>query len=150
MSSKIKDIATELAISDLNNLANDYWIYFESSDGLTDYKIKKSTLCGNDMFGGDPAITAYAGGGQASAYQITKKYNYVTVVATGGDSLKAPAAKSGMIFFVGNAGANTLNLFPASGEKILGRAVDANTTVATTKGIELVCIVDGIWMERSF
>lgn len=150
MSSKVGDLVNELAIADLNLLTNDYWIYFESLDKLTDYKIKKSTLFGNQVFGSETGITAHAGGGQGSAYALTKKCSYVTVVASANDSLVMPAAKVGMEMFVGNAGANTLYLYPAVGEQILGRAVNANTTVATTKGIMMVCIVDGIWMERSF
>ena len=40
-------------------------------------------------------LTAFAGGGQASALALTAQINRVTTVATAGDSVKLPAATAG-------------------------------------------------------
>jgi len=63
-------------------------------------------------------ITAYATGGQADAVALTGDFNEISVCATGGDSVKLPAAVAGKSFWVGvlNNGANAANVFPASGD----------------------------------
>ena len=99
----------------------------------------------NYLVGGDPAITAYAGGGQANAYQLTKLVNGVTTVATGGDSVKCPAIAAGRFFAIVNAGANSLDLFPQSGEQIYGQAVDAAQAIAVGEKW-LFATGGGIWV----
>src|SRR5687767_11683626 len=63
-------------------------------------------------------ITAFAGGGQASATALTTSVNNVTVCATAGDSVKLPAAATGLTVTVKNSGATALDIFPASSDSI--------------------------------
>lgn len=74
-------------------------------------------------------ITAHAGGGQASAFQLTKSYNVVTVVASAGDSVKLPASGAGAEITVVNIGSNALAVFPQTGDQIDGGAVNASVPV---------------------
>lgn len=82
-------------------------------------------------------VTATAGGGQATAYQINDMTTRVSVCATGGDSSKLPKATAGLFLIVINAGVASMNLFPAVGEQI--NALGANAAFAV--GIAKVAIV---------
>jgi len=91
-------------------------------------------------------ITAYAGGGQASAVALTATYNRITTVATAGDSVKLPAAKAGSLITVFNkAATNSLNVFPATGDVINALSANAAYAMAATKGATFVCMVNGTW-----
>jgi hypothetical protein len=92
------------------------------------------------------AITAYAGGGQANAVALTTAFSRVTTVGSAADSVKLPAALKGMSMIVFNkAAANSMNVFPASGDKINALNADAAYALAATKGAMFVCCVDGTW-----
>lgn len=88
-------------------------------------------------------ITAFAGGGQASATALTTSVNNVTVCATAGDSVKLPAAATGLTVTVKNSGATALDIFPASSDSIDALAVDLAVrilpgSVATFRAISAV------------
>ena len=92
------------------------------------------------------AITAAAGGGQANAVLLSSTYNRVTTVATAADSVKLPAAKAGSRFYVFNkAAANSLDVFPSTGDNINALAANAAYALAVTKGVGFYCMVDGTW-----
>lgn len=93
-------------------------------------------------------LTAHAGGGQASATLLTAAVNVVGTVATAADSVKLPAATKNATVIAVNAGANSMNVFPATGETIDGGAANAAKAVAAGKTTMFVCAVDGAW--RSF
>lgn len=90
-------------------------------------------------------ITALAGGGQTGATNLTGALNRVTTVATAADSVMLPTAKAGMSIFVKNTAANSLNVFPASGDAINALAANAAYALATVKAAFFVCVVDGTW-----
>lgn len=75
-------------------------------------------------FSNATGITAFAGGGQASATALTEEVNNVTTVATAGDSVKLPAAVAGKHVYVKNSGATALDIFPASADSIDALAVN--------------------------
>lgn len=61
-------------------------------------------------------LTAFAGGGQASATQAGYATNVVTVCATNNDSIKLPVAIGGLQqLFVSNYGAASLRIYPTTG-----------------------------------
>lgn len=92
------------------------------------------------------AITAFAGGGQASAVALTASFNRVTTVATAADSVKLPAAVAGAQVTVFNkAAANSLNVFPATGDAINALSANAAYALAVTKGAIFTCVVTGTW-----
>jgi len=64
-------------------------------------------------------IAARAGGSQALGTALTAMQNRITTVASAGDSVKLPPSATGMSLTVINAAAaNSVNVFPASGESI--------------------------------
>jgi hypothetical protein len=75
-------------------------------------------------------ITAFATGGQASAVELTTRFNLVETVASAGDSVKLPTAVAGKALTVTNKGANAIDLFPGSGDNIDGTGVDTAVSVA--------------------
>lgn len=91
------------------------------------------------------SITARAGGGQASATALTARFNRITTAATAGDSVKLPAAKAGASVFVFNKAANSVDVFPSTGDKVNALSANAAYALAATKGAMFVCMVDGTW-----
>lgn len=92
-------------------------------------------------------ITAKAGGGQATAVQLTHTQNRVTTVATAGDSVALPKAIAGSEVVVINAGANALQIFGKIG------ATDTLNGIAGATGLSMppgglgifVCVSTGVW-----
>jgi hypothetical protein len=75
-------------------------------------------------------VTAFAGGGQASATLLINSNSIVTTVATTGDSVKLPTVSElGAVFFIKNDGANACDVFPGSGKDI-GAGVDVAISLA--------------------
>lgn len=75
-------------------------------------------------------ITAYAGGGQTNATQLTATFNEVTTVATAADSVKLLEATVGLTQIVLNDGANSLDVFPFLGDKINDGSTNASVSLA--------------------
>ena len=64
---------------------------------------------------------------------LTKVVNHVTVCANANDVVTLPSAHAGRRCIVANDGAQTLQVFPASGDAIDAGAADASTTIAAGK-----------------
>lgn len=91
------------------------------------------------------AITAFAGGGQASATALTSTINSITTCATAADSVKLPTATAGSIIQVSNLGAAYADVYPTSGDLI--DALAANTAIKCPVGGSIIftCSVTGSW-----
>lgn len=91
-------------------------------------------------------LTAFAGGGQTNGTLCTAVLNRFTTVATAGDSGKLPPSGVGMQITVSNAAAaNSMNLFPATGEQINALGANAAFAIAAGKSAVLSCAVAGQW-----
>ena len=90
-------------------------------------------------------VTAIAGGGQSAVANITATMTRVTTVATAADSLTLPKAGPGLRYKVINKGANSLNVFPLSGDLINALAVNAAFALAATKSVEFISVGPGVW-----
>jgi hypothetical protein len=64
---------------------------------------------------------------------LTKVLNQVSTCANANDVRTLPAARKGLVCVIANDGAQTLQVFPASGDKIDAGATDASTTIAAGK-----------------
>lgn len=98
--------------------------------------------------GGEDNLTAFAGGGQASATQLsaTVSNHRVTTVATAGDSVKLPAATLGAVHYVRNdAAVNNMQVFAALTETINGVASATGITQSVGMGIYYECTTAGQW-----
>lgn len=100
-----------------------------------------AVISGNLMHAIDAGVTAFAGGGQGSAYQITKDITGVSTVATAGDSVKLPVSMAGTRLQIFNRTANSMDIFPASGEQI--NMGGANVAYALAGGNSALCVCLG-------
>ena len=96
------------------------------------------------------AITAHAGGTQAGALADAASFSNAdvqrfTVVATIGDSTVLPASTPGRDITITNAAANSMNVFPNTGDAINGAAANALYALAGGKTAEFTCAVAGQW-----
>lgn len=86
-------------------------------------------------------ITAFAGGGQASATQLDglNSVQEVTIIASGGDSVKLPTPAAGARVFVFNrAGGSYLTVFPSSGHTIDQLAANTGTDLDLGRSVLFV------------
>jgi len=94
-------------------------------------------------------VTAHAGGGQAGGVLVISSVTRVTTVGTAGDSLTLPSAKNvplGTEMLVMNAAAaNSLNVFPATGESIDALGANAARAVAAGKTCAFIAFAGGVW-----
>lgn len=81
-----------------------------------------------------------AGSAQGDALALTAKHNVVSTAAAS-TGVRLPALAAGLVIVVKNNGANALNVYPASGETILGATQDAAISIAT--GGEWVMFIGG-------
>jgi hypothetical protein len=91
-------------------------------------------------------LTAFSGGGQGSALLVPAQFNRVTTVGAANDSVKLPPAVAGVQITIANAAAaNSMNVFPATGEAINALGANAAYALAANKTANFYCMVAGQW-----
>lgn len=90
-------------------------------------------------------VTAHAGGGQASATQLTSELNFVTTAASAGDSVRLPFAGPGRVVTVFNDGANAIDVFPLSTEAIDALGADTAYSLAAGASRQFFGKSAGVW-----
>lgn len=90
-------------------------------------------------------ITAFAGGGQTNATQLTTVINRIITVATAADSVKLPVAVAGMIVVVINASSNACQVFGTSPATINGVATGTGVSLAAGKTALYCCALANVW-----
>ncbi len=93
----------------------------------------------------EEGIVAFAGGGQASATQLTAQVNRVDTVVTAGDSVRLPTAIKNMEVLVQNFGADTMDVFPSIGDNFLNQAINIAYPVGPGNELSLFCYANGTW-----
>lgn len=88
------------------------------------------TLTGKFKKSSQVGVTAHAGGGQGSAVAITKDIVEISVCASGGDSVKLPAAAAGLQILVINHGAEAADVFPDTDDAINEGSANAAKSLA--------------------
>ena len=96
----------------------------------------------------DLTITAFATGGQGSAVQLDSGSNVLGTVATTGDSVKLPPVFDiNSVVFIKNDGANSADVFPATGDN-LGAGVDTAVSLASGASISFIAtIASSTWTQ---
>lgn len=104
------------------------------------------TIGGFEQYSAADGLTAYAGGGQANALQLTKGVNRISTVATAADSVKLPASVPGRIVWITNgAASNSMQVFGAGTDTINDVATATGVAQAAGKTAAYVCSVAGKW-----
>lgn len=120
-------------------------IALDASNGVVYISTGKGAPWREDLFSATDGLVAHAGGGQGSATPITTQMARFITVATIADSAVLPSAVPGMSYTVSNAAANSMNVFPATGEIINALAANAAFAIAGAKTCEFVCMKTGQW-----
>ncbi len=112
------------------------------SDFITSYAnlVDNNAL---DLF--ETSITAHAGGGQGSAYQLTKKLSVIATCATLFDSVKTSTAIVNRGFMLLNSGSTAAAVYPTSGEAFFGMANDSPIVLFPTCILKAKCTAAGVW-----
>ncbi len=102
----------------------------------------------NQSFGSVAAsVTAKAGGGKASATQLTAMFNRLSTVATANDSVLLPKAEAGMSVYVFNTGAASARIFGQGTDTIDGVATATGVPLANDKRAVFICFENGKWIS---
>ncbi len=108
-------------------------------------------MAGAMLYTTQNGLTAHAGGTQAGALadanaKITADIARFTTVGTAADSGVLPAALKGRCITVTNAAAaNSMNVFPNTGDQINALGANAAFALAAGKSAEFTCAVAGQW-----
>lgn len=122
--------------------------------GATNGKRGFAVREGIDKVRSETAIVAKGGGGQDAALALVGTYNKVDTVATLADSVTLPEAiASGPVgeitgmdmVVVNSSAANSMDVFPFTGEQIDGAGANVAIPVAAGSFIRLHCFVSGEW-----
>ena len=143
----VNDVATATGVSQMQNSTVLYTCITAGAwytEGLA-----SGFANGLQTFSPKDAITAFAGGGQASATPLVNMLNRVTIVVTAGDSVKLPVAAPGIEITVINAHAtNSMNVFPSTGDAINALGANAAFAQAATKVATFFTTVSGFWHSQ--
>lgn len=90
-------------------------------------------------------IVAFAGGGQASATQLSFLNSRIATVATIADSAKLLLSAPSLAMTVTNAAANSANIFPAVGDQINTLGANAAFALAGGKTVLFISYTAGQW-----
>jgi len=93
-------------------------------------------------------ITAFAGGGQASATAIATQTARITTVATAGDSVKLPASAAGLELMLINHGANSMQVYGAGADKIDDIAAATGVPQMANSLVIYTCATAGNWYSE--
>lgn len=115
------------------------WMAFSGNSptisfNCTSGSIQMSSTTGIQFTGALPLLRCITNAGTASTTQtqgngsLTRDYNNISTVAHTNDTVTLPSATSARYCVVKNAGANTMQIFPASGDD-LGAGVNNPTTI---------------------
>ena len=102
--------------------------------------------CIDDQLNSYQEITALAGGTLTAATPVINASNVsLQVVATGGDSVVLPPAKTGLKIAIVNNGAAAAQIFGNGTDTINATAGNVGVSLANGAAIVLVCIKNGNW-----
>lgn len=90
-------------------------------------------------------VTAFSGGGQASATALTSTLNRVSTAAALGDSVRLPASAVGLAVTIDNRGANPIRVFGAGTETVNGIATATGVAQGINSIVTYYCAVVGNW-----
>ncbi len=100
------------------------------------------------MYDTQLGITANAGGGQGSAVTLISSYHEISTCASAADSVKLPSAfQDGAIIEVWNNGAESANVFPASGDD-LGQGSDTAEALPAGEGARYIATVSNSTWQK--
>lgn len=105
-----------------------------------------NSILDNPIVSSENAITAFAGGGQTNAYQLSATVSNVTVVASASDSVKLPRTVAGAWYVVVNSAAsNTMKVHSFNTATINGTAGATGISVTAGSSVIFFCPTNLKW-----
>ena len=147
----INDVATATGVTMMPNSTVLFWCSSAGlwyTEGLASGFYNASGVGAFQTFSTQTGVVAHAGGGQGAATQITAMQVQVSTVATTADSVKLPASQPGLEIVLVNNGANSMNVFPATGEQINGGGANVAAAQAAAAVTFYMCFVTGSWVTK--
>lgn len=149
----IDDVATATGVQIMPNSVVLFWCPSAGlwyTEGLATGYYNASGVGGAafQTFSSQTGVVAHAGGGQANATQVVAMQVQVSTVASAGDSIKLPPSQAGLELVIVNNGANSMNVFPATGEQINGGGANAAVAQAAAAVTFYMCFVSGSWVTK--
>lgn len=138
----------QAAATGVSQMYNSVVLYFCSVAGLWETEGLASGFGGPGLAtqSVQDGLTAKAGGGQGGGPTINRMINRVTTVATAADSVTLPASAKGLtITLVNAAAANSMNVFPNTGDAINALAANTAFALAAGKTATFYCTASGQW-----
>jgi hypothetical protein len=144
-------------IEDLALYMDGAWYEIDPYEGLTIWQQDTNqtrVYNGSDWVekpsGVSDGLTANAGGGGVgSALALTRRINNVTTVATTADSVALPQAKGGREYVIINNGANSMNIYPDTGEEINAGGNDGPFALAAGDIGRFYCVNADNWYAQT-
>lgn len=99
----------------------------------------------NSFLSGTDGLTAFAGGGQASALLLQTQINRITTVASSGGSVLLPPAVSGSMVYAINHGANPMQVFGTGSDTINDVAAATGVSQPQSSVAVYVSPASGLW-----
>jgi hypothetical protein len=93
-------------------------------------------------------VSAAGVSSQANATQLTAAQVQVSTVAASTAGVKLPPSQPGLQITIVNNGANTMNVYPASGEQINSSGANTAVTQTTSTVTIYLCFVTGNWVTK--
>ena len=109
----------------------------DTTDTLTN-KTLTAPVLNDPTFDVAVGVTAHTGSAQGNG-AITSTFVEIATVGTTGDAVTLPAAAAGKIVIIANNGANSADVFPASGDKIDGGSANAALALAAGSNRIHIC-----------
>jgi hypothetical protein len=143
---------------DLTISHNGAWVYLTPNEG---WQIKLDSSTARYRYDGSAWVESSFEAGTISTgltasvtqtqgqQPLVSTLNKVTTVANANDVVTLQAAQAATMVLVSNHGANTLQVFPASGDYIDDGAVDASTTIAADDRKLFWAVSDSIWVSMT-
>lgn len=78
---------------------------------------------------------------------LSSTVNYIETCANANDTVTLPSATKGAVIYVANDGAQTLQIFPASGDAIDTGATDASRTLAASGRCQFIAVSAALWLS---
>lgn len=131
----------------------DAWVFFTPLEGMKfraadtnfDWEFDGTNWTRMKRFSADAGITASTTQSQGQQ-PLTANINEVSTCANANDVVTAPSLEAGMPLTVINNGAQTLDVFPASGDD-LGAGVDTAVSITAGNLAKWECYSDGVAVQ---
>ena len=96
------------------------------------------------VFSVTSGITAAVGSAQGDGV-LTSSINQIATCGTAGDAVTLPAAKPGKVLWITNDGAESADVFPASGDNIDEAGANAAKALPADGEMQFICTSAGHW-----